>query len=105
MSRIKLLLNVISDLRSLAESLELVAEAMENPKSQSSEAEAAPPQKKAEPKVTLEQVRTVLAEKSNNGYTAEVRKLLAKHGADKLSAIDPSKYEALLADAEVLGDG
>lgn len=59
----------------------------------------------AEPVLTLEEVRAVLAEKSRNGYTAEVRSLLQKYGADKLSGIDPVQYKALLADAEVLGNG
>jgi len=31
--------------------------------------------------------------------------LLKKHGADKLSEINPAKYEALLQDAEVIGNG
>ena len=44
----------------------------------------------------------VLAEKSRAGHTAEVRALLVKHGAEKLSDIDPARYPALLADAEVL---
>ena len=63
--------------------------------------------KKDEPKpeIRLEDVRAVLAEKSRAGYTAEVRALLKKHGADKLSEIDPAKYEALLKDAEVIGNG
>jgi len=55
--------------------------------------------------ITLEQVRAVLADKSRSGHTAEVRELLQKHGASKLSEIDPGKYAALLADAEVLGNG
>ena len=55
--------------------------------------------------ITLEQVRAVLAEKSRNGHTAKVRELLKKHGAAKLSEIDPKEYPALLAEAEVLGDG
>ena len=55
--------------------------------------------------ITLEQVRAVLAEKSRDGHTAEVRALLEKHGASKLSEIDPSKYASLLAEAEVLGNG
>ena len=52
--------------------------------------------------ITLEEVRAVLAEKSRNGHTAEVRELLIKHGANKLSEIDPAKYPVLLKDAEVL---
>lgn len=55
--------------------------------------------------ISLETVRTVLAEKSRAGYTAKVRELLEKHGAGKLSEIDSSKYPALLAEAEVLGNG
>ncbi|MCG1024517.1 DNA ligase [Dehalobacter sp.] len=55
--------------------------------------------------ITLEAVRAVLAEKSRVGHTAEIRELLEKHGAGKLSEIDPSKYPVLLAEAEVLGNG
>ena len=58
----------------------------------------------AEPALKLEDVRAVLADKSRKGHTAEIRSLLQKYGADKLSKIDPSNYKALLADAEVLDD-
>ena len=54
--------------------------------------------------IALEQVRAVLAEKSRKGHTVEIRSLLQKYGADKLSKIDPANYKALLADAEVLDD-
>lgn len=56
------------------------------------------------PALTLEQVRAVLSEKSRAGYTAKVRELLQKYGASKLSQVDPSNYEALLRDAEVIGN-
>ena len=65
----------------------------------------AKPTAKQEPEekpLTLGEVRAVLAEKSRFGHTEEVRELLAKHGADKLSEIDPAEYAALLAEAEVL---
>jgi len=55
--------------------------------------------------ITLEEVRAVLADKSRMGFTADVRNLLKKYGADKLSEIDPAHYTTLLADAEVLGNG
>ena len=58
-----------------------------------------------EPQLTLEQVRAVLADKSRMGFTAEIRTLLQKYGAAKLSGIDPVHYKALVADAGVLGDG
>ena len=72
-----------------------------------SDAEEAPipeaqPEKK--PELTLEQVRAVLADKSRAGHTAAVRDLLQKYGADKLSQVEPKQYEALLKDAEVIGN-
>ena len=63
---------------------------------------AAKPEPK--PQLTLEQVRAVLADKSRAGHTSAVRELLLKYGASKLSQIDPANYEALLREAEVLGD-
>lgn len=59
-------------------------------------------QDKQEKVLTLTDVRKVLAEKSRNGHTAQVKELLIKYGADKLSEIDPSKYAELLAEVEVL---
>ena len=62
----------------------------------------------AEPKpkpVTLAQVRAVLAEKSRCGHTAQVRELLQKHGAAKLSAINPTEFETLLSEAAAIGRG
>ena len=116
MSKMKLLLDVVSDLRSLADSLQAVADAVvqggqEQPDQTTEEKPTQKPEKKnvakqvekAEPKpLTLEQVRAALAEKSRAGHTAEVKALLIKHGADKLSDIDPAEYPALLAEAEVL---
>lgn len=58
----------------------------------------------AEPALTLEAVRAVLAEKSRAGFTAQIRFLLQKYGADKLSGVDPANYKALLADVEGLND-
>lgn len=63
--------------------------------------EPEPPAKK---ELTLEEVRAVLADKSRAGFTEQVKELLKKHGADKLSAVDPAEYKALLADAEVIGN-
>ena len=54
---------------------------------------------------TFTEVRTFLADKSRAGHTAEVRTLLQKYGAEKLSAVDPANYEALMKDAEVIGNG
>lgn len=122
MGKVKLLLDVIGDLRSLADSLQAVADVVaENDASAEMTAAKEAEEKgrpkaaakkttakktpKAEPEekpLTLEEVRAVLAEKSRAGHTAEVKELLNKHGADKLSEIDPTEYPALLAEAEVL---
>lgn len=69
---------------------------------ESQESESVSP---TEPQLTLEQVRAVLADKSRMGFTAEIRALLQKYGAAKLSGIDPANYKALVTDAEVLGNG
>ena len=109
MSRIKLLLDVIEDIRSLADSLQAVATALGQSDSEDAAvaAPAAPPAPADPPPkaITLEKVRAVLAEKSHDGYTDQVRGLLQKYGAEKLSGVDPANYAALLKDAEVLGHG
>ena len=97
----------IGELRRAAQSLNSVADNLTAlfggyQSEASAQSEATPPTPKL---LTLEAVRAVLAEKSRNGYTAKIRELLEKHGAAKLSEIEPQKYAALLAEAEVLGDG
>ena len=111
MSRMKLLLDVVEDMRSLADSLQAVANALGQSDPEDAAAPAPAPETPPVPApadpppkaITLEEVRAVLAEKSHDGYTAEVRDLLQKYGAEKLSGVDPKHYAALLKDAEVLG--
>lgn len=61
-------------------------------------------EKTSEPKreLKLEDVRAVLADLSRKGHTDEIRALLQKYGASKLSGVEPKNYEALLSDAEGL---
>jgi len=91
----------IEELRSAAAAINGVADRLTEAFSAKEPAEEAPA---TEPMLSLEEVRAVLAEKSRKGYTAEIRSLLLKYGADKLSQLDPANYKALLADAEVLKD-
>ena len=56
-----------------------------------------------QPELKLEDVRAVFANKSRAGFTAQIREMLKRHGAAKLSEVDPSHYAALLAEAEGLG--
>ncbi len=60
------------------------------------------PAETTEKKVTVEMVRVVMADKSREGKTQEVRQLLNEFGADKLSAIPEDKLADLLKKAEVL---
>lgn len=52
--------------------------------------------------VTIEEVRAVLAAKSEAGKRKEVKELLFKYDSGKLSGVKKSDYAALLADAEAL---
>ncbi|MDD6645994.1 MAG: DNA ligase [Oscillospiraceae bacterium] len=82
---------------------ELFSGAAENQKSDEPTTVTEEQSKTAEEKVLkLEEVRAVLAEKSRAGFTAQIREILVKHGAEKLSAVNPSEYEALLKEVEVL---
>ena len=82
---------------------ELFSSAAENQKSDEPTTVTEEQSKTIEGKVlTLEEVRAVLAEKSRAGFTAQIREILVKHGAEKLSAVNPSEYETLLKEAEVL---
>ena len=63
---------------------------------------AATTEEKSKSALTLEEVRAVLADKSRAGHTAEIRELLKKYGACKLSLVEPKHYEALLREVEVL---
>lgn len=55
-----------------------------------------------ETEITIEEVRAVLAEKSENGKRTEVKDLLFKYDSGKLSGVKKSDYAALLADARAL---
>ena len=74
------------------------------PKKKTAEEPKPEPQPKEEKPLTLEDVRAVCADKSRQGFTAEVKAILTKHGADKLSEVDQAEYKALLAEVEVLGN-
>jgi hypothetical protein len=54
------------------------------------------------PKISLEDVRAVLAIKSRDGKTLDVRKLINTYGVTKLSDVPEEKYQELMAKAEAL---
>lgn len=112
MAKVKLLLDVIEDIRSLADSLEAVADAMESPDFPISEPEqpeftASPVKKEGAPTtktMSKEELRTLLGEKSLAGHKETIQALIRKYGGKKFSDIDPSHYPALQKDAEGLPD-
>ena len=55
--------------------------------------------------ITFEEVRTRLAELSRDGKTAQVRELIAKFGATKLSEVDKKHYPAIMDGAVEIGHG
>ena len=89
----------VSEIRSCGEMLLGAAERLVRA-FEESPAETIAPQEES---LTIEDVRRVLAQKSREGFTAEIRTLLEKHGADRLSNIAPEHYAALLKEAEKIG--
>lgn len=67
------------------------------------EVSAAVEEKKPEKKLSLEDVRRVAADKARQGHTDEVRQLIQKFGADKLSGVDAARYPALMEELEAMG--
>lgn len=119
MSKVSQLSMLVDELKKCGETLVGISEGLADMFSSADEekqpAKKATPKKKVaeEPKpepqleekpLTLEDVRAVCADKSRNGFTAEVKTILIKHGADKLSEVDSAEYKALLAEVEVLGN-
>lgn len=103
----KHLRDLAEKLKSLSDSIQELSESIdgsdpEEPEKVEKKTEDKPKVAKNEKEVSLEEVRAVLAEKSHAGLTNEVRGLLEKYGAEKLSLVDPVNYAALLKDAEGL---
>ncbi|QAT62983.1 DNA ligase [Acidilutibacter cellobiosedens] len=109
MSKMNELSQTVDELKTAANMLLSVANSLLDLFSGTGEVSNATIEPKKQPavnkeKLTLEMVRAVLAEKSRNGYTDEIKALLEKHGASKLSEIDPKKYKKLLEEVKVLGN-
>ncbi len=100
MSKIKLLLDVVSDMRSLADSIQAVADAMmESEPDTDTEVVVS-----ETPNITEQQVRDVLVRKSQDGYKEECRALIVKYGATNVTNLDPQHYADVLREAEAIGN-
>lgn len=110
MSKIKLALDVVTDLRNLAGSIETLVLALESnqadsatPVGKKQTKENKEPKKPAHPPKaklpTLEDVRAKLAALSQDGKQVQVKELITGFGAKKLSDIPAEKYPELLEEA------
>ena len=89
--------DVAEKLMKLSDALRELAESLQT-------AEESTPVKFEEPELSMEEVRGILADKSRAGHTDEIREILKKYGADRLSAADPKDYFAIAKEAEELKD-
>lgn len=110
MSKMAEMDQIVKDLRTAADEQNGTADRLmqmfsEGDTAKEEPAVAAPVKEPEKPELTLADVRSVLADKSRAGFTAEIRELLEKYGADRLSKVDPANYVALKKDAEALGNG
>lgn len=93
----------VADLAALLEGIEAPAKTQDAPAEEPAPAAV----EEAPAKVyTYEEVRAILAEKSRTGYRAEVKALLTAHGVKQLSDVkSPEEFAAIVAEAEVIGNG
>ncbi len=96
MSRMADLDAAIAELRKCGEAIISVSDALRTSFSTETEQPAPPPLP------TIDQVRALLAEKSGEGKTKEVKALLNKYDAGKLSGVKPEDYPALMEEARSL---
>lgn len=92
------LLVVANGIRAMVENGAVASAPKEEVKVDTSQARTPQPEKQ----ISIEDVRAVLAAKSQDGKTKEVKALLMKYDAGKLSGVKPEDYAALLKEAEAL---
>lgn len=100
----QMILQIIEDVKRVADSVQNVCNFVLEGLSETPKAIEEKSPKKDEPAISLEKVRGVLAQKSQAGFTAEVREIISKYGASRLSEIDPKDFKAVIEDAEGLGN-
>lgn len=95
----------IKELRSCVETIIEIANTLAGMfSSQAAEDTPSKAAPKGKPKApAFEEVRHRMTVIAQAGYSAEVKALITKYGARKLSDIDPSRYEELLKEADALG--
>ena len=97
----EILIGISDSLRDLFCGSDKTDEPKDAPEAEKPTPKKSEPEKKAP---ALADVRA-LAEKSRDGFTAQVRAIITAHGANKLSEIDPAEFPSIMKEAEVLGNG
>ena len=118
MSKVQIILEVVTNLTTLAESLKAYAEAMteaegfetiytpeaeEPAKKPAAKAEPVPVKKAAEKQISRTDVRAKLADLARGGFGDEVKAVLKKYGAERFSEIKDEDLPALMKEAEAVG--
>ena len=103
-----------SELMKIAEGFSIVAEGLrglakaeggtkeKTVKAQKAEKPESVAEVQQESPATLEGIRALMAQKTQEGKSKEIKELLQKYGAAKLSAVKPEDYPALMQEAQVL---
>ena len=114
MSRTKLLLNLIQDIRSVAESLEAIASAIANDDTSSNSvsssgsapavpATAAPAAKASEPPLDLVALRSYVASRApTKELKLQVKAILNKRGYAKITELPEAEYAAFKQEVDEL---
>lgn len=111
MSRTKLALDVVQDLRSLADSIEVLANAIvdgapeqsDAPKQSVATNTSPETQTTATPKpLSLVELRAYVAERSTPENRPKIKALLTKHGVNKLTELPEDQYETLKREVAAL---
>lgn len=101
MSKMKLVNEVVEQAKASIDSLGELVKTLEG---DGKEKEVIKEIKVTEKTYSLEEVRARLADVSRAGFTEEVKTLIERYGASKLSDIHPSKYTDLMKEAMVIGN-
>ena len=97
--KVQLLLEVISDMRNLADGLEALAQAIADGGNQPKiPAPKAKPMEQQKPAVTHEMLRELAVEITKSGKRSEVKDLITSYGVKNITAIAEADLESFYAD-------
>ncbi|AOR22706.1 hypothetical protein [Clostridium taeniosporum] len=107
MNKIKIIQDIIDNLKGITGSLETLIKVLnESVNSEEvvqkenavkeSKAKANKEDSQEQKQPTLEEVRAAMAEKNREGHREEVKAIIVKHGANKLTALDSKCYSEVL---------